>query len=415
MKRITLFFFVFTALLVQAQELRLHSFVCSNNDLSASIYSMVDGNDEPCALIKVQSSNSGLKFSSPNIVGNVTFKDSEYWVYMSSGSKRLKISAEGCLPLQVEFSEYGIRSLEPKTTYTMVVTFERKQSTEMWKPLVKRKSISIGSFLPTIAASSTGVLTSVVDYGVSDVEDLRDLERPYYEPQLGFLFSYERQIPLYSTLYLELGGELSYTAFTNNFTNKDLVYTVNGTSYSLVYGNIEKYQLYYASVPISLGYSYPISKNCGIGINIGAIFGFGLLGVCEYDGYSNCTWFGGKSATSSVSGIYNLFSGNYELTQSYSSGSDETYDFLGQTEEAPYSREIISGLVKLNFNVSRVVFSLQYRLCLSNIGNQAYWSNEQGDRVSGLFFFGQPISSMEGIKSYEQKHNALCLSISYKF
>lgn len=412
MRRILLAIIAMMPLCVYSQELRLYSFSEDRKDLAGSIYSKVDNNDVPCALVKVQCVYSNLRFSG-NIIGDVSFKDSEYWVYMSAGSKRLKISSDGCTPLNVEFSEYGIRRVESKSTYVMKISIERKQLDKEWRSSVKRNGFSVGVSFPTIDISASNMLTSVVDYAASDVEGLEELEIPYYEDLSGFSVSYDRQIPIFGTFSLNLGAEVSYLSFKNNFKNSDLVYTINGVSYLLNYGNTEKYELVYASIPVLIGYTYPISKKFGIGIDVGVLFSLGLSGKCYFDGYSNCEW--DAEAESNISGNYDLFSGDYALVQSYTKGGDERYVIRGTTINSPYSFGNVSGQVKFGINISRFTLSVQYRIGLLNMANPKYWADEDGGRVSGLLFFGETVSSTYGVKSYVQKINSLSLVLTYKF
>ena len=106
---------------LQAQELSVKSFTEKSNDLSASTQPRVDNNSVPCALVKVQIAAWGVRFEG-NVMGDVAYKTSEYWVYMPKGSKRLSVKLEGYLPLEVEFSGYGINDLESKLTYLLVIS-----------------------------------------------------------------------------------------------------------------------------------------------------------------------------------------------------------------------------------------------------------------------------------------------------
>jgi len=398
---------------VFSQELRVTDFSELSNDLSASIYSRVDNNDVPCSLVKVQCISPNIKFSG-NTIGDISFKDSEYWVYLAKGSKRLKIMADGCLPIQMEFSEYGILKLESKTTYLIKLVIERKEVEKNWRPLVKRKCISAGVLFPSINVSSSGTLTSVVDYGVSDMEDLRELEEPFYVTSPGFFIAYERQIPLYSRFFLRVGAELSYLSYTNSFKNTDLIYELSNTRYYLDYSNKETYQLSYFSVPLSLGFSYPLSKDFSLSLDAGALISLGLVGNCLFDGFSNYT-VAGKNVESTISGSYGLFSGEYEIDQEYTSGRDDSFSYYGTTDEAPYTRTGITGLIGIGLNYKRVELGIKYRLGLTNMGNPDYWDNSEGGRVCGLLLWGNPISSTEAVKSYVQKCNSISVALTYKF
>ena len=75
------------------------------NDISASIDRRNDANNEACALVKVQLAQAGAEFVG-NVVGEVKYTISEYWVYMTAGSKRLQVRLDGYLPLDIEFAEH---------------------------------------------------------------------------------------------------------------------------------------------------------------------------------------------------------------------------------------------------------------------------------------------------------------------
>jgi len=116
-----LLFFIMCIDIVHAQELNVKSFVVKTNDITARTQPRQDINGNDCALIKVQLAASGAEFGG-NVVGNVSYNKSEYLVYMSEGSKRLSVKLEGYLPLEASFEDYGIKTLEGKTTYIMTIS-----------------------------------------------------------------------------------------------------------------------------------------------------------------------------------------------------------------------------------------------------------------------------------------------------
>ena len=116
-----LLFFIMCIDIVHAQELNVKSFVVKTNDITARTQPRQDINGNDCALIKVQLAASGAEFGG-NVVGNVSYNKSEYLVYMSEGSKRLSVKLEGYLPLEASFEDYGIKTLEGKTTYVMTIS-----------------------------------------------------------------------------------------------------------------------------------------------------------------------------------------------------------------------------------------------------------------------------------------------------
>ncbi|MGM9799627.1 MAG: SUMF1/EgtB/PvdO family nonheme iron enzyme [Muribaculaceae bacterium] len=102
------------------QDMIIRSLEAKPFDASASVHKRVDLNKQPCALVKVQLAAPGAAFEG-NVIGEVEYKVSEYWVYMSRDTKRIAIKCPNYLPVMVEFSDYGIRGLDGGTTYELVV------------------------------------------------------------------------------------------------------------------------------------------------------------------------------------------------------------------------------------------------------------------------------------------------------
>ena len=100
----------------EAQELKVVSFSVIANDLSASIEQKNDLNGAPCALLKVLVLDkiSGVE---GNVIGNAIDKGTEKWIYLTDGSKEIKIKTENHFPLHLYFSKYGINAVEAKRTY----------------------------------------------------------------------------------------------------------------------------------------------------------------------------------------------------------------------------------------------------------------------------------------------------------
>ncbi len=91
-----------------ADEFKIISFQKDNTDIAAIIndFKRLDDNDEICAIIKVRTDLSGLGFtSSSNIVGNVIFKNGEYWVYVSGGTRQLSVFSDGFIKLSYNLPE----------------------------------------------------------------------------------------------------------------------------------------------------------------------------------------------------------------------------------------------------------------------------------------------------------------------
>ncbi|MGM9799915.1 MAG: hypothetical protein ACI30M_04450 [Muribaculaceae bacterium] len=121
-----------------ARELEVKSFTALPFDLTAATKPRLDLNGNPCALIKVCLPIENCDFEG-NILGSVTFKTNEYYVYVSQGTKRIAIKAPDNSPLMVEFKDYDIPYVESKSTYQLVLNgeFGVSSSTQMQQLTVK--------------------------------------------------------------------------------------------------------------------------------------------------------------------------------------------------------------------------------------------------------------------------------------
>ena len=109
------------ALTAHGQDLKVRTMSVNANDLSASTYERKDLNKQACALVKVQLAAYGAKFEG-NVTGEVAYKTGEYWVYMTEGSRELRIKHPNYLPLHITFSDYGVNTgVKSKQTYNLVV------------------------------------------------------------------------------------------------------------------------------------------------------------------------------------------------------------------------------------------------------------------------------------------------------
>ena len=79
-----------------------------------------DLNGDLCALVKVLLPQNDVAFEG-NVIGKVTFRTNEYWVYMSPNSQYLRIKIPGRYPVLVNFTQYGIEGVESKGIYELLV------------------------------------------------------------------------------------------------------------------------------------------------------------------------------------------------------------------------------------------------------------------------------------------------------
>ena len=131
--RILAFVMLLITLTIQAQELTIKE-MKATNDLSASQYRRMDRNNEPCGLVKVSLATTGATFEG-NVIPPVEYKTGEYWVYMSKGSRELRIKHPNYVPFHINFADYGIsKGVQPLTTYSLTLLMPQANN-----PIEKQK------------------------------------------------------------------------------------------------------------------------------------------------------------------------------------------------------------------------------------------------------------------------------------
>ena len=119
MRQFLLFLIMFVQSVASAQTFQVERFGPKLSDVSARTKLQLDVAGKECALVKVLLAQKGAVF--PNAVGEVEDKTNEYYVYLSPGAQKLTIII-GQNSLDAVFADYGVESLEAKTTYEMVLS-----------------------------------------------------------------------------------------------------------------------------------------------------------------------------------------------------------------------------------------------------------------------------------------------------
>ena len=130
MRRYSICLFLFllaVPLNIRAQKLFVEQMLVTK-DLSASRYRRIDTNGDPCGLIKVQLAAADAKFEG-NIIEPVDYKNGEYWVYMTKGSRELHIKLSGYIPIELHLADYKIPlGVQPLTTYRLTVLMPQSET-----------------------------------------------------------------------------------------------------------------------------------------------------------------------------------------------------------------------------------------------------------------------------------------------
>ena len=80
---------ILNSLYISSQEIKVKAMELLQSDISARTNPRLDGNDEPCALIKIIiPAVEGMQFEGW-VIGNVKYRPGEYQVYVPSGTKKI--------------------------------------------------------------------------------------------------------------------------------------------------------------------------------------------------------------------------------------------------------------------------------------------------------------------------------------
>ncbi|MFC2100250.1 PEGA domain-containing protein [Bacteroidota bacterium] len=168
-----------------ASEFIVKSFEKAPNDLSAQKYSKKDINDNYCAIIKIKTDLTGLKFDSNlGIEGDVKKQPGEYWLYVSPREQQIRIYKEGFIPLS-----YTIPILiESSSVYLMVLTYIKENEPEQKKQygfiLVKSEPQGADVY---INGESMGKATPFQNYREVGTYRLKLKKELYYEIDTSFI------------------------------------------------------------------------------------------------------------------------------------------------------------------------------------------------------------------------------------
>lgn len=120
-KILSIFFFIFIAISVQSQDLKILSLTETKEILTAD-KQRNDANGVPCALLRIISPDKKASFEG-NVLGQYEYKNGEYWVYVSQGTKRLRIKYDNLKPLMLNTKDYSLLEFKSKTIYEIILDY----------------------------------------------------------------------------------------------------------------------------------------------------------------------------------------------------------------------------------------------------------------------------------------------------
>lgn len=115
--------------IVHAQNMIVESITENVNDVVGKAYTRLDLNDQPCAILKFSMPATITRIEG-NYIGEPIQKDGEQWVYVTNGTNRIDITAEGFLPLSINFPKFGIRRVKGGIVYRIKLS-EKDEGADM--------------------------------------------------------------------------------------------------------------------------------------------------------------------------------------------------------------------------------------------------------------------------------------------
>lgn len=175
---------LFCVITLSAQDsLKVKSFELDPTDLTAQQRNVKDGNGEICALVKVQMVDKEVKFEG-DIIGQSEQQKNEYYVFLINGTQRLKVVSQKALPLEVEFSDYGIKELKGGSTYVLKI---------IWSEKAPGVSFHVG--IPNVAITVEGKQYTTDEMG--------DLDLPLGNGKYSYTVEKDNYVTIYDTLTID--------------------------------------------------------------------------------------------------------------------------------------------------------------------------------------------------------------------
>ncbi len=99
-----------------AQTLSIQGVVENTSNVIGREDTRLDLNNQPCALLKI-TMPCAISRIEGNYIGEPIQKNVEQWVYVTSGTNRINIFPEGYLPVNIDFTKFGIRRVKGGLVY----------------------------------------------------------------------------------------------------------------------------------------------------------------------------------------------------------------------------------------------------------------------------------------------------------
>lgn len=171
MKKIICMLLVLSSVPVFSQkEFKVVNFKQSSSDISARTNQREDPKGIACALVKVQIPMRDILFDG-DVIGEVSHKVNEYWVYMPDKSTKLLIRKAGFSPLNVDFKNYNVPILESKGTYELCLLEKQAEAPQLYNDgmTALAKNDIVTAFDKLEKASDAGYAPAAYELGVASL------------------------------------------------------------------------------------------------------------------------------------------------------------------------------------------------------------------------------------------------------
>lgn len=106
---------------ISAETIEVKKICLSERDLSARTNPRIDRNGNNCALLKVYLPLAGTRFLG-NLIGQPEFFGGEYWVYLTEGTKKLRLMIPNEQPMDISFIDAGVGQLVSGSVYEIYLS-----------------------------------------------------------------------------------------------------------------------------------------------------------------------------------------------------------------------------------------------------------------------------------------------------
>ena len=338
-----LLFILSGTLIVSSQELKVTGFRAVPMDLSASTHMRRDANGTPCALVKVQLRATGASFEG-NIVGDTQFRTNEYWVYLTEGTKMLRIKHISAQPLMVRFADHGTESLLSKNTYELSVALPTVPTQTMQQVVINFTPESAmviidGKVIKSTGGTATTTLPADNEYSYIVAAEGYDTSEGAFRLKATSPTRLNIQLYKESASTQQLTGTGNLTATNNTST------TTTATNAPTIYAQANKeYNAKNYAKAMQLYKQIPDDKNAQF--QIGYMYDNGL-GTTQSD-TDAAYWYRKAAEQGYASAQYNLgimYKNGQGVTQSY---ADAVYWYRKAAEQGYASAQYNLGIMYKN-------------------------------------------------------------------